>query len=681
MRSERDLSSILPEVSIDEVQLISKHAPSPQPESPAADEGPAVVYKYREVWQRAFNKIKGKNLLARLGKDIQLYGASTVAHGESDNEVTGDFVKSLLQKTVIVGKKEERFAGLFRPDSKVHMIWSLVYFCLMAYTAFLTPFNLAFSDPDQTDSWYYLDFIINILFACDILITLNTAIEEKGVLETRRLRIFLRYLKSWLVLDIVACIPFSSFDVGNSAEYSGSGQMSSLLRLLRLPRLYRVLRLTRVFKMLNNQHSWHCLDRFQERVGIRHSAMRMIFFMITVLLAVHIMACIWFFLSLLEGHSPQTWAGKLNLQSASTLDQYMASLYWTVTTLSTVGYGDIVPSTSLERIVSIFWMIFGLCFFSFTVSSLSSMLNSVDTKESLLSHKLAAIDEFAEESLLTKDLRERLRVALKYSTLKSGFSSQMKHEIFSELPRELRCEVALAMHHGAARHIPFFRERDQAFLAAVVPFLNSLEIKDHCPVYKAGEYSDEVYFIAKGKCLHMYGDLVMKKLEEGSYFGEIEVLLGIPRKNAVLAASTTDLLSMGKKLMNMIEGEFPPVFEEMRQIAEIRSKANDRMMVKFKNLFGERTALAGRFSPLSPTSPVSASISARTPSVLITQPQESELPLLSAKEAHKRSEERLLSLEYSIAALKAQIDLLVRVLVKTDAKVSHGEDLETSSYH
>jgi len=676
MRSERDLSSILPEVSIDEVHLISKHAPSPQPEYPHAEEGPSAIYKYREVWQRAFNKIKGKNLLTRLGKDIQLYGASTVAQGDSENEVTGDFVKSLLQKTVIVGKKEEHLTCLFRPDSRIHMLWSGVYFLLMAYTAFLTPFQLAFGDSNQEDSWYYIDFVVNILFACDILITLNTAIEAKGALETRRFRIFLRYLKSWLLLDILACVPFSSFSLNSSAEYSSSGQFSTLLRLLRLPRLYRVLRLTRVFKLANNQHGWHCLNRFQEHVGIRHSAMRMLFFLVTVLLAVHIMACLWFFISSLEGHSPNTWAGTLNIENDPTFDQYIASLYWTITTLSTVGYGDIVPRTSLERIVSIFWMIFGLCFFSFTVSSLSSMLNSVDTKESLLSHKLAAIDEFSEESLLAKDLRERLRVALKYSTLKSGFSSQMKHEIFSELPRELRCEVALAMHHGAARHIPFFRERDQAFLAAVVPFLNSLEIRDHCPVYKAGEYADEIYFIAKGRCLHMYGDLVMKKLEEGAYFGEIEVLSSSPRRNAVLAAGTSDLLSMSKKLVNMIENEFPPVYEEMRQIAEIRGKVNDRMNSKFKSLFGERT-MTGRFSPLSATSPVSA----RTPSVLITQPQESELPLQSAKEAHKRSEERLLSLEASIGALKAHIDYLVRLMLKTDSKVSHAEEPETLSSH
>ena len=643
-----DLSSV-PEVSIDEVQLIACHAPSPQPETPQAEA--AATLKYKEVWQRAFNKIKGKNQLSRLGKDMQLYGVSTVAKDDSGNEATGEFIQTLLNKTVIVANKKEQLRGLFSPDSKVLEIWSAISFLLMLYSAFVTPFYIAFHDSSPSNALFYVDFSVNILFACDIVITLNTAVEANGALDTSRFRIFLKYLKSWLLLDIVACIPFASFDQDNPTASSNLDHFAYFPRLLRLPRLYRLLRLTRVLKLLNSRHSWKCLDSFHEKLGVRHSVTRILFFLNNVLLAVHLMACIWFFFADLQGLSPLTWVGQLNLQHDAPFDQYIASIYWTVTTLSTVGYGDIVPGTSLERIVSIFWMIFSLYFFSFTVSALSTVLNSVDTKESLLSHKLAAIEEFALESQLAKDLHDRLRLALKYSTMKSGFSTEVKFKIFTDLPRELRCEVALAMHHGVARHIPFFRDRDQAFLSAVVPLLSTVEILDHCPVYKAGEYADEIYFLAKGKCLHMYGELVMKKLGEGSYFGEIEVLFNIPRKNAVLAAGTSDLLSMNKNVVRLIEEDFPPVYEEMRQIAEIRSQANERMNEKYRNLFGVKSTA---------TSPPTAG----TPSLLVTQPQDSELPILNAKEAWKQSEDQLTALEVSVTTLKAQVDIMMQLLVQ-----------------
>lgn len=61
-------------------------------------------------------------------------------------------------------------------------------------------------------------------------------------------------------------------------------------------------------------------------------------------------------------------------------------------------------------------MMFGLYFFSFTIGSLASMLGNLDTKEHALYHKLTLIDEFALEVNLNKELKQKLKHAIKYST-------------------------------------------------------------------------------------------------------------------------------------------------------------------------------------------------------------------------------------------------------------------------
>ena len=125
----------------------------------------------------------------------------------------------------------------------------------------------------------------------------------------------------------------------------------------------------------------------------------------------------------------------------------------------------------MERMIAISLMIFGVCFFSFTIGSLASIFNRLDSKEALLNKKMLIIEEFGRDASLHKDLRTKLRRALQYSTEQTGYSWSDKQAIFNELPKTLKYEVAMAMHRGAARKLPFFKGRDSVFVSTVVPFL------------------------------------------------------------------------------------------------------------------------------------------------------------------------------------------------------------------
>lgn len=75
-----------------------------------------------------------------------------------------------------------------------------------------------------------------------------------------------------------------------------------------------------------------------------------------------------------------------------------------MTTLSTVGYGDVSASTNTERVICILWMSFGMIFISFTIGSLSAMMSGMDSKENSLMNRLNIIDEFAKEANLDSKL-------------------------------------------------------------------------------------------------------------------------------------------------------------------------------------------------------------------------------------------------------------------------------------
>ena len=57
---------------------------------------------------------------------------------------------------------------------------------------------------------------------------------------------------------------------------------------------------------------------------------------------------------------------------------YITSFYFTVTTIVTVGYGDIHAYNIGEKFVSILLMIIGVISFSFAAGSLSSIISNYD---------------------------------------------------------------------------------------------------------------------------------------------------------------------------------------------------------------------------------------------------------------------------------------------------------------
>ena len=152
----------------------------------------------------------------------------------------------------------------------------------------------------------------------------------------------------------------------------------------------------------------------------------------------------------------------------------MASFYWALTTLTTVGYGDITAKTSLEMAFAMIWMSFGMIYFSLTIGGLSSMLSHMNTKEQALNNKLIFVEQFAKEAKLGTDLRRRIKLAIKYAAEKVGYSWSDKLMLFNEFPRRLKYELAMAMHQGAIKKLSFFTDKDPVFISSVVPFMQPM---------------------------------------------------------------------------------------------------------------------------------------------------------------------------------------------------------------
>ena len=127
----------------------------------------------------------------------------------------------------------------------------------------------------------------------------------------------------------------------------------------------------------------------------------------------------------------------------TTWNQYRTSLYFTVTTITTVGYGDILATNSIEQFFCIFIMLMGVVGFSLATSTLTNIVSDYESSNKKLNEKMDVLKRVYDEYYLPIDLYDRVKKSLTYM-----FTTDMDelNEFMDVLPMALKNEVALFIH-------------------------------------------------------------------------------------------------------------------------------------------------------------------------------------------------------------------------------------------
>ena len=97
----------------------------------------------------------------------------------------------------------------------------------------------------------------------------------------------------------------------------------------------------------------------------------------------HILACMWYLIGTYHD-TRLTWLKVYNLEDLEWQSKYLNSLYWSLVTMVTVGYGDIVPQNDMEKVFCIFTMLIGFTVFGFTMGSFGDIIQKMNAKNQQL---------------------------------------------------------------------------------------------------------------------------------------------------------------------------------------------------------------------------------------------------------------------------------------------------------
>lgn len=540
----------------------SSGSASSQEEKPKVDRE-RILY----LWSRVRNISRILGRLNKMSKDIQIFGAARKEYNSS------------LQNRLSADKDVQKVSMLIMtPDSPLRKYWALLMIFMLLYTAIVTPYRICFLD-DVVGTWLIVDICTDCIFVIDIVLTFFSAYEEEdGTLIVDWKVIGKKYVKSWLVLDMLGCLPISYISFpGTDSESSSGDNYNRLIRLLRVPRMYRLLRVFRLMKLTRTFKANSLVRKLINTLKMNNGIVRLLRFAVTIMILVHVTGCFWFFLAKLDDFGPDTWVTRYSYNNKPNIELYILAIYYVFTTLTTVGYGDITARTINEQVFAIVLMGFGVGFYSYTISNLSTIMENIDIRSANLKTRLSTLHEFAQDSNIPKELKGKIKRNILHNHEQNVYSWFSHDSLLKELPASLRTEISLHMHKKIVEEVVFFQDKDPGFISYIVPALKHITFRNLEFMFSEGDYADEVYFLVTGRVnLKATNGIAFKTYVQGSYFGEVEILENSARTYTVQVASpTAELLAMSKAVFWSMMEEFPQVAQEVIETARLRTLKNN----------------------------------------------------------------------------------------------------------
>lgn len=428
---------------------------------------------------------------------------------------------------------------IFHPDGKFKIYWNALILLFTIYSILVEPYQMAF-EVDQLRSLFILELTIDFLFFIDMIISFFTGYyDEKLSVETSLKKIFLRYLKSWFILDLITCFPLQLFFQG--FNYNSALRMAGFKRLWKIVRVAKLLRFIKILKNRDQRKNIHLAFKLSIQLE------RLMFFLLFIGFMIHLITCFWVFIGNLYLEDGDNWIVVFGFHDYLNFDLYVVAIYWSVTTLVTVGYGDIYATNSTERFYCFIIMITGILTYSYTVSSISNIISSLDSRKALLIKKQDTLTTIARKYKLSQVFCSRISRALEYE--------HRNHDkeltgILQDLPVGIKHELLQLIYEEKICKNFFFKTKSLAFIAWVAPKLHPIQIQQNEFIYKENEFASEMYFIINGRLSvnikrdGMFYPLIY--LTENYYFGEIDLLFSNSKNhlNSVKAEQKSELLSL-----------------------------------------------------------------------------------------------------------------------------------------
>lgn len=424
---------------------------------------------------------------------------------------------------------------IIEPNSRLNDIWDLLIAILTIYIAIDIPLKLVSQSSRENFS---IGIIITIILFIDIIKNFNTQFYYRGVLIDTREKITKYYAKKYFIFDLLAAIPFFLL----SQIFPGI----LILKWMSLFRLFKLLRLNKI------------ISKWRNRQAINPSILRLCFFFFWIILISHWIACIWIYIARYEG--------------IQVIPTYIDAIYWCITTITTVGYGDISPVTDLQKILTMIAMFLGVAVYGYVIGNVASLLSNIDKTKASFLKQMEDVNSYLSYKSVPRNIKHKVHNYYQY--IWHNRMVQTEQRLLANLPQSLKTDISLHIHKELIKKVPYFKQTDKDFITDIIMQIKPLVFLPGDYIVKKGEMGHCMYFISNGSVQVMSEDesSIITTLNEGDYFGEIALIKKVARTKSVKSVEFSYIYTLEKKNFDILLEKYPKFKKHIYQTISKREK-------------------------------------------------------------------------------------------------------------
>eukprot|EP00977_Amphora_coffeiformis_P007977 scaffold1799_cov191-Amphora_coffeaeformis.AAC.9 len=389
--------------------------------------------------------------------------------------------------------------GVWFPWNPRYKLWWGFTVACTILTAFYETYMVAFEPGGQVSGPAPgLGFGLIVIFAMDIAVNFNLAFYDcHDEIVYERSQIVRNYWKSGMLLvDALGVFPFSVVVLavaGKIGQDTSQTQYLSLFRLIRLVRLYRV-------KQLYDTLQYSTKVSFMTLTLTRNFAVALVW--------THFNACVFYFIARQHDfHGDDTWIGG-SLDGTNPFERYILSLYWSITTFTTVGYGDFSPVNEIEQVFGMLYMMLNIILQAWFIGSITLLIVKQDEKTGQYRDVLQTLDAYSAAHEFEYPFYKRLKTQLKLDFNNREIADEL---VLKDFPVSVRRKVLRRLYLHPLLQTSLMAHVRQQFVDA---FLAACQVEIFSPgedILQKGFIPSDLYLLVGGWVRLTTRDKVVKE--------------------------------------------------------------------------------------------------------------------------------------------------------------------------